>query len=88
MDALDLVRMKQDCWFRPDFMVAEDAIRPAQLDHHLIGLSWLVDLSKPVFNGREALIEEKRKGSKYTFLKLNIKGNKPAHGSYPFQSSQ
>ncbi|HJM70718.1 MAG TPA: glycine cleavage T C-terminal barrel domain-containing protein, partial [Gammaproteobacteria bacterium] len=71
-----------------DFMVAEDAIRPGSTRSPFeLGLSWLVDLSKPVFNGREALIEEKKKGSRYTFVKLNINGNKPAEGAYLYNQS-
>ena len=46
-----------------------------------------MDLSKPVFNGRQALLEEKKRGSRYTFVKLNINGNKPAEGSYLYNQS-
>jgi aminomethyltransferase len=69
-------------------MVAEDAIRPGSTRSPFeLGLSWLVDLSKPVFNGRQALLEEKKRGSRYTFVKLNINGNKPAEGSYLYNQS-
>ena len=89
LDALDLVRIEAGLLVPgQDFMVAEDAIRPGSTRSPFeLGLSWLVDLSKPVFNGREALIEEKKKGSRYTFVKLNINGNKPAHGSYLYNQA-
>ena len=89
LDALDLVRIEAGLLVPGhDFMVAEDAIRPGSTRSPFeLGLSWLVDLSKPVFNGREALIEEKKKGSRYTFVKLNINGNKPAEGAYLYNQS-
>ena len=89
LDALDLVRIEAGLLVPGhDFMVAEDAIRPGSTRSPFeLGLSWLVDLSKPVFNGREALIEEKKRGSRYTFVKLNINGNKPAEGAYLYNQS-
>ena len=33
------------------------------------------------------MVEEKKKGSRYTFVKLNIKGNKPANGSYLYNQA-
>ena len=47
-------------------------------------LGWLVDLDKPCFTGRQALIEEKKNGSRYNFVKLDIDGNKPAESSFIF----
>ncbi len=47
-----------------------------------LGLEWLVDFKKPVFNGRRALAAEKRRGSAWRLVKLDIEGNKPAHHSY------
>jgi len=66
-----------------DFLPADQAIRldrsrsPFELD-----LSRLVDFSKPVFNGRLALLEEQRRGSRYRLVRLDIEGNKPARSSY------
>ena len=89
LDALDLVRIEAGLLVPgQDFMVAEEAIRPGSTRSPFeLGLSWLVDLSKPVFNGREALLEEKKRGSRYTFVKLNINGNKPAEGAYLYNQS-
>jgi aminomethyltransferase len=44
-------------------------------------LGWLVDFDKPNFSGRAALLEEKRRGPKWTLTRLNIEGNWPAEGA-------
>ena len=68
-----------------DFLPADKAVRtthtrsPFELD-----LGWLVDLSKPNFTGRRALMEEKTRGSRYQLVRLDIDGNKPAHHSYVY----
>ena len=41
-------------------------------------LGWLVDLDKPHFSGKQALLEEKRRGPKWMLTKLDIEGNWPA----------
>ena len=43
-----------------------------------------MDFEKGVFNGRQALLEEKQNGSRYRLVKLDIDGNKPAKDSYVF----
>ena len=64
-------------------MPAEETIRSGRSRSPFeLGLGWLVDLEKPVFNGRRALIEEKAKGSRYRFAILDVAGNKPAHNSF------
>ena len=66
-----------------DFLPADRAVRtdrtrsPFELD-----LAWLVDLSKPNFTGRRALLEESRTGSRYRLLRLDVDGNKPARDAY------
>ncbi len=52
-----------------------------------LGLEWLVDFKKSNFNGRRALAKEKRDGSTWRLVKLDIEGNKPAHHSYIFTKS-
>lgn len=49
-----------------------------------LGLGWLVDFKKPNFNGRKALMAEKKSGHRYNLVKLDIDGNKPAKDSYVF----
>jgi aminomethyltransferase len=49
-----------------------------------LGLGWLVDFKKANFNGRRALLAEKKNGHRYNLVKLDIDGNKPAHDSYVF----
>jgi aminomethyltransferase len=68
-----------------DFIPATAAVRPGRTRSPFeLGLSWLVDFKKPVFNGRRALAEEYRNGSAWRLVKLDIEGNKPAHHSYIF----
>jgi aminomethyltransferase len=66
-----------------DFLPADQAIRldrtrsPFELD-----LGRLVDFSKPNFNGRRALLEEQRRGSRFRLVRLDVEGNKPARSAY------
>ena len=66
-----------------DFMPADQAIHldrsrsPFELD-----LGRLVDFKKPNFNGRRALLEEHKRGSRYRFVRLEIAGNKVAKAAY------
>ena len=53
-----------------------------------MGLDWLVDFKKPNFNGRRALAEEKRKGSTWRLVKLDIEGNKVANASYIYEKQK
>ena len=70
-----------------DFLPADRAVRtdrtrsPFELD-----LGWLVDLSKPNFTGRRALIEEQRRGSRYRLVRLDVDGNKPAKDAFIYDS--
>jgi aminomethyltransferase len=51
-----------------------------------LNLGWLVDFSKPHFNGRRALLEEQRNGgSEYVLTKLDIEGSKIAEGSWLYR---
>ena len=66
-----------------DFLPAEATVRAGRTRSPFeLGLGWLVDFKKPNFNGRRALAEEKRKGSTWRLVKLDIEGNKEAHHSY------
>jgi len=68
-----------------EFLPADETVRTGRSRSPLeLGLDWLVDFKKPVFNGRRALAEEKRNGSTWRLVKLDIDGNKPAHNSYIF----
>ena len=68
-----------------DFLPADATVRAGRTRSPFeLGLGWLVDFKKPVFNGRRALAEEKRNGSTWRLVKLDIEGNKPAHHSYIF----
>ncbi len=68
-----------------DFLPADTTVRKGRTRSPLeLGLDWLVDFKKPNFNGRRALAEEKRRGSTWRLVKLDIEGNKAAHHSYIF----
>jgi aminomethyltransferase len=66
-----------------DFVPAEQEVRQGRCrSPYELGLGWLVHLKKPHFNGKRALQEEKRSGSRYRFVKLDVQGNKPAEHSF------
>ena len=68
-----------------DFLPADETVRSGRSRSPFeLGLEWLVDFKKPVFNGRRALAEEQRRGSTWRLVKLDIEGNKPAQNAYVF----
>lgn len=68
-----------------EFLPAEETVRTGRSRSPFeLGLDWLVDFKKPNFNGRRALMEEKRKGSTWRLVKLDIEGNKTATHAYIF----
>jgi aminomethyltransferase len=69
-----------------DFLPAHATVRSGRSRSPFeLGLDWLVDFKKPNFNGRRALAEEKRRGSNWRLVKLDIEGNKPATHSYIYK---
>jgi aminomethyltransferase len=65
-----------------DFVSAEHTIRTGRDRSPLeLGLGWLVDFDKPHFNGRRALLEERRRGARRLLVGLDVAGNKPAHNA-------
>ncbi|MEH6606359.1 MAG: aminomethyltransferase family protein [Pseudomonadales bacterium] len=72
-----------------DFVPVEETIRQGRSRSPLeLGLSWLVDFKKPVFNGRKALLKEKEEGSRYRFVFLDIEGNKSAEHSFLYKGNK
>jgi aminomethyltransferase len=68
-----------------DFVPAEQVVRHGRgRSPFELGLDWLVDFDKGQFTGRRALLEERRNGSRYRFVRLDIEGNKPAANSFVF----
>lgn len=82
--ALDLARIEAGYLAAyEDFLPADTTVRSGRSRSPFeLGLGWLVDFKKPNFNGRRALAEERRKGSSWRLVKLDIEGNKPAHHAY------
>ncbi len=88
--ALELARIEAG-YLAPyeDFLPADETVRTGHTRSPLeLGLEWLVDFKKPNFNGRRALAEEKRNGSTWQLVKLDIEGNKIAHSSYIFENAK
>jgi len=73
-------------------MEFNEALHTVHLQHDQtpfeLSLGWLVDFDKPHFSGRKALLEEKKRGPKYTLTKLDIEGNKPAEESYIYKDKR
>jgi aminomethyltransferase len=88
--ALELARIEAG-YLAPfeEFLPADTTVRTGRTRSPLeLGLGWLVDFKKPNFNGRRALAEEKRRGSTWRLVKLDIEGNKAAHSSYIYASEK
>ena len=65
-----------------DFVNAEHTVRIGRDRSPLeLGLGWLVDLDKPHFNGRRALLAERTRGAGRLLVGLDVTGNKPAHNA-------
>lgn len=68
------------------YMEFNEALKTVHFQHDQtpfeLNLGWLVDFKKPIFNGRNALLNDKKNGPTYTLTKLDIEGNKPAEASY------
>ena len=88
--ALDIARIEAGfLQAHVDFVPAEEVVRPGRARSPLeLGLEWLVDFKKPLFNGRSALLREKARGSRYRFALLDVEGNKPAHHSFILKGDQ
>ena len=72
-----------------EFLPADETVRTGRSRSPLeLGMEWLVDFKKPNFNGRRALAEEKRNGSRWRLVKLDIDGNKMAHNSYIYAKAK
>ena len=69
-----------------------EALKTVHLNHDQtpfeLNLGWLVDFKKPHFNGRTALLKNKKDGPEYTLVKLDIDGNKAADESYLYDSKK
>jgi aminomethyltransferase len=73
-------------------MEFNEALRTVNFEHDQtpfeLNLGWLIDFDKPHFSGRSALLREKQRGPKYTLVKLDIEGNRPAEGSYIYKNKR
>lgn len=90
IDALEIARIEAGFLTAGvDFVPADTAVRPGKTRSPLeLGLEWLVDFTKPVFNGRRALAEEWRNGSRWRLVRLDVEGNKAAKDAYLFADAR
>jgi aminomethyltransferase len=88
--ALELLRIEAGFILAgKDFLPALQAVRPERTRSPFeLGLDWLVDFEKGVFNGRRALLEERERGSRYRLVKLDIDGNKPATDAFVYRKGR
>ncbi len=78
--ALDLARIEAGFPVaNVDFIAAEQALRATRRRSPLeLGLGWMVDFGKGHFNGRRALLAERKRGGDTRLVGLDVAGNKPA----------
>lgn len=84
--ALNLVRIEAGLLLpHADFMPAHEALRPTRgRSPFELGLEWLVDFNKGHFTGRRALLAERRGGSRYRVVRLDVEGNRPARDAFVY----
>jgi aminomethyltransferase len=84
--ALDMARIEAGfIQANVDFVPADQAVRPGRSRSPFeLGLDGLVDFRKSNFTGRRALLEERRRGSRYRLVRLDIDGSTPATDSFVY----
>ena len=77
MVALDIARIEAGLLLSDvDYISSRKALIPDQKSSPFeLGLGWTADLEKGYFIGRDALIEEKRRGSKWQFTGIEVDWN-------------
>ncbi len=72
-----------------DFLPSDRAVRPERTRSPFeLDLGRLVDLAKPNFTGRHALLVEQRRGAHYRLVKLDIEGNKVAKDAFVYDRNR
>ena len=72
-----------------DFLPSDRAVRPDRTRSPFeLDLGRMVDLAKPNFTGRRALLAEQKRGSRYRLVKLDIDGNKPAKDAFIYDRNR
>lgn len=86
--ATDMARL--EAGFIMPYVDFTEALKTVYFEHDQtpfeLQLGWLVDFDKPNFSGRRALLEERRRGPKWTLTRLNIEGNWPAEGAIMYDT--
>ena len=73
-----------------DFITSEHALRNNRIRNpDEIGMSWMVDMTKPYFNGKNALEKIRANNeSKFVFAALEIDGKEPAEGAIIYHNKK
>jgi len=88
LDALEMVRIEAG-FIMPgdDFNTAETTVRA---DHDRspfeLGMGWVVNLNKPYFTGKRALLAEKARPIRRRLVKMKIEGNKSPADSFLYDA--
>jgi len=82
-DALNIARMEAGFIIAGlDFTPADTCVREDRLRSPLeMGLGWLIDWDKGHFTGKASLVRQRDKGTKWSFVGLEIDGNVSAEGA-------
>lgn len=85
-EAMDMARIEAGFLLpRVDFVSSQTHTRPGRARNpYELGLDWLVDLGKPQFNGRRALLRLSRERPRRRLVTLEISRDKPAHHAYVY----
>ena len=84
LNALNIARIETGFIIaNSDFITSEHALRNNRIRNpDEIGMSWMVDMTKPYFNGKNALKKIRDNNeSKFVFAALEIDGKEPADGA-------
>jgi aminomethyltransferase len=79
-EALDVARLEAGFLVAGvDYQPIHRALRPSRgRTPFELGLGWLVDLGKPHFNGRRALLAHAARGPRFALAAIDVTGSKPA----------
>lgn len=89
-EALDMARIEAGFLLpRVDFVSSQTHLRPGRARNpYELGLDWLVDLTKPHFNGRRALLRLSKDKPRRKLVTLEISRDKPAHHAYVYHKGK
>ncbi len=89
-EALNMVRIEAGLILvNVEFMSCFQTTRPKRNRTPFeLGLDWVVDMTKPNFTGKRALVREQKKGLSYKLVGLDIDWNKQADGALIYSDKE